>query len=427
MSNALKDAIPLEQAAAGQTKAGQTKAGQTEANSRKVYTTLADLGPLKDEADDDNVLFSGNWLGRGGGLLITASSGVGKSSLIVQSLLTWSLGKEFLARPNNGRRLMCALVQSEDSQRDLQEIRDGMIRGFSSNGWTEDEVNDAVGSMHIWNCVGKVGKDFCDWLLGQQRTDPVDIIAVNPIQGFFGGDISKQEDVSRFLREGLDPILKGEYGTRPCAAVLVQHTPKITATKDGNDAEVGSYGEYLGAGSHEWTDWTRANLVFLKHKGSSDFFDLQAAKRGKRLGWTGPDGHPTIRKLLAHSTGYIYWRIVTDPQELKAAEATSAKVEKPPKPKSKLQEKHERDLGPEKNCDALAEYVKGAIAIDRKLNNGELRKWAEDQWVKEIARQAVTRFESSLAEYGLGKDKDGYYMMLKKSDCQNDKQAKEQP
>lgn len=418
MSNTLKDAIPVEQAAAG----------QTEANTRKVYTTLADLGPLKDEADDDNVLFSGNWLGRGGGLLITASSGVGKSSLIVQSLLSWSLGKEFLARPNNGRRLKCALVQSEDSQRDLQEIRDGMIKGFSSAGWTEDEVNDAVGSMHIWSCVGKVGKDFCEWLRAQQHDDPVDIIAVNPIQGFFGGDISKQEDVSRFLREGLDPILKGEYGTRPCAAVLVQHTPKITATKDGNDAEVGNYGEYLGAGSHEWTDWTRANLVFLKHKGSSDFFDLQAAKRGKRLGWIGPDGHPTIRKLLAHSSGYIYWRIVTDPQELEAAGVTAKpKDEKPPKPKSKLQEKYERDHGPEKNREALAEHVTREILLDRRINNGELRKWAEEQWVKEIARQSVTRFESSLVDFGLGKDKDGYYMKLEKTDCQNDELAKEQP
>ena len=418
MSNTLKDAIPVEQAAAG----------QTEANTRKAYTTLADLGPLKDEADDDNVLFSGNWLGRGGGLLITASSGVGKSSLIVQSLLSWSLGKEFLARPNNGRRLKCALVQSEDSQRDLQEIRDGMIKGFSSAGWAEEEVNDAVGSMHIWSCVGKVGKDFCEWLRAQQHDDPVDIIAVNPIQGFFGGDISKQEDVSRFLREGLDPILKGEYGTRPCAAVLVQHTPKITATKDGNDAEVGNYGEYLGAGSHEWTDWTRANLVFLKHKGSSDFFDLQAAKRGKRLGWIGPDGHPTIRKLLAHSSGYIYWRIVTDPQELEAAGVTAKpKEEKPPKPKSKLQEKYERDHGPEKNREALAEHVTREILLDRRINNGELRKWAEEQWVKEIARQSVTRFESSLVDFGLGKDKDGYYMKLEKTDCQNDELAKEQP
>ena len=423
MSNTLKDAIPVEQAAAG-----QTEAVQTEANTRKAYTTLADLGPLKDEADDDNVLFSGNWLGRGGGLLITASSGVGKSSLIVQSLLSWSLGKEFLARPNNGRRLKCALVQSEDSQRDLQEIRDGMIRGFSSNGWTDEEVNDAVGAMHIWNCVGKVGKDFCEWLRAQQHDDPVDIIAINPIQGFFGGDISKQEDVSRFLREGLDPILKGEYGTRPCAAVLVQHTPKIAATKDGNDAEVGNYGEYLGAGSHEWTDWTRANLVFLKHKGSSDFFDLQAAKRGKRLGWIGPDGHPTIRKLLAHSTGFIYWRIVTDPQELEAAGVTAKpNDEKPPKPKSKLQEKYDRDLGLEKNCDTLAEYVMSVILDERKINNGELRKWAEEQWVKETARKVVTRFESSLSNYSLGKDKDGYYMMLEKTDCPNDESAKEQP
>ena len=384
------------------------------------FTTFAGLGALKPEEEDENVLFKGNWLGRGGGLLLTASSGTGKSSLVTQALWSWTLGKEFLAKPNLPA-LKCSLVQSEDSVRDLQEIRDGMVAGFKANGWTDEELAKALDGVHLWNCVGKVGREFCTWLLNQQKRDPVDIIAINPIQGFFGGDVSRQEDVSRFLREGIDPILKGEFGTKPCAAVLVQHTTKITSGQAEGRVNVNDYGEYIGAGSHEWTDWCRAKIVFLKRKMSEDYFDLKAAKRGKRLKWKGKDGLPTTNRTIAHSSGYIFWRVVDDPAEIEQLEAEEGGDGKRPKPVTRLHLKRERDKGPGENAKAVLEYVNANLTLGTELTNDILREWAEKNWVRDVARLAVSRFEETREQEGVWKDKDGHYTRTEpKDDCQNE-------
>jgi len=401
----------------------EVAAAETAADSEAAsFSTFAGLGALKPEADDENVLFKGNWLGRGGGLLITASSGVGKSSFIAQALFCWTLGKEFLAKPNRST-LKCALIQSEDSTRDLQEIRDGMIAGFRANGWTQEEIDSALNGVHLWKCVGNVGREFCAWLCKQQKRDPVDIIAINPIQGFFGGDVARQEDVSRFLREGLDPILKGEYGTMPCAAVLVQHTPKITSGQTEGRANVNDYGEYIGAGSHEWTDWCRAKLVFLKRKLSDDYFDLKAAKRGKRLKWKDKDGAPTTNRLIAHSEGYIFWRIVDDPAEIEQVESSESGdgAGKRPKPVTRLHLKRERDKGSEENARAVLDYVNASMTIGNELTNDTLREWAEKTWVRDIGRLAVSKFEEFRKKEGIWKDADGHYTRTKpEGDCQNE-------
>jgi len=399
----------------------ESAAAKSEPAAKPPYTTFAALGPLLPEDDDPSVLFRGNWLGHGGGLLITASSGVGKSSLVTQAAFSWSLGKEFLAKPM--RKLKCAIIQSEDSRRDLQEIRDGMIKGFTASGWTDDEVSEALDGVHIWNFIGKVGREFCDHLLLHQKNDPVDVIIINPVQGFFGGDISKQEEVSRFLREGLDPILKGEFGVQPCAAVLVQHTPKITSGQGEGRANVNDYGEYIGAGSHEWTDWARAKIVFLRRKTSDIYFDLKAAKRGKRLGWIGKDGAPTTNRLIAHSDGYIFWRIVDDPEEIAQAESAGTNDDKGllNKPVSERKLKHARNGGVEANAKSVCDQVKASIRIGKKMNNELIRDWAVKNWTRNVGRDAVTAFERSLTAFNLTKDADGSYTLIKpESDCQDE-------
>ena len=394
MNKTFDKLIEKEELAAGEA------AGASDAAKGKPYTTLGDLGEIKPEEEDESVLFKGNWLGQGGGLLITAPSGVGKSSLVIQALCCWTLGKKFLAQPN-GRRLRCALIQSEDSKRDLQEIRDGMKRGFREAGWNPEEIEEAVNGIHIWTCVGKTGDAFIAWLRQQQVKDPCDIVAINPIQGFFGGDVSKQEDVSHFLREGLDPILKGEDGLHPCAAVLVQHTPKISTGQKDCGAEIDSYSEYLGAGSHEWLDWCRAKFVFLKKKNAEGFFDLKAAKRGKRLKWIGSDGKPTTRIVLAHTEGYIFWRIVTQ-EELDKLNVGSGKNS------TMAKEKADHDKGEAANLQTIVDHITSEVLKGAKLTNGDLRKWAEQYWEKGVARKLITKFEACREDKGIVKT-DGHY------------------
>ena len=389
---------------------GEKEAERTGSDPKaKPYTTFKGLGELKPESEDETVLFSGNWLGQGGGLLLTAPSGVGKSSLISQALFSWVLGKEFLAQPM--RPLNCALVQSEDSKRDLQEIRDGMIRGFQSNGWSEKEIDAAMDGVHIWKCVGKTGDTFIEWLRGMQHSDPCDVIAINPIQGFFGGDVAKQDEVSHFLRDGLDPIIKGEDGLHPCAVVLIQHTPKIASGQKEGRATVDDYSEYIGAGSHEWTDWCRAKFVFLKKKSSDDYFDLKAAKRGKRLKWVGPDGNPTTKKVLAHSDGFIFWRVVSDPAEIASADGEAQR--QPSERELETISRKENDKGVEENAKWLLAEVDAAIALDKELDNDAVRAMAAKRWQKEIARDAVPAFERMREAAGISKVK-GCYAREKK-------------
>jgi len=402
MNNDFNEALASEERAAAVTTPASAK--------QTVYTTFRGLGALKPESEDETVLFKGNWLGQGGGLLLTAPSGVGKSSLVIQAAMAWSLGKTFLATPN-GRALKCSLVQSEDSKRDLQEIRDGMIQGFNDSGWTQEEIDTALDRVHIWNAVGKTGDTFIDWLCLQQQEDPVDIIIINPIQGFFGGDVAKQEDVSHFLRDGLDRILKGVDGHLPCATVLVQHTPKISGgTKKEGGTTIDEYSEYLGAGSHEWTDWARGKLVFLKKRGSESHFDLKAAKRGKRLGWIGSDGNPTTRMVLAHTDGYIFWRIVTDPAEIARLDAPSSK------PEPRIDPRKQNDKGPKENLETTICHVDACIKTNTVVTNQSLRKWAYGFFPKDAANAAVRDFEDAMASRGFVKVDKAYQYASDKHD-----------
>lgn len=276
--------------------------------------TLADVAALVAEKDDPSVLFRNNWLARGQSFLLTSSSGVGKSSMFVQMAYNWTAGREFMANPM--RPLKIALIQAEDSERDLAEQREGMRKGLAADGWTDDAILMAEKSILLPSCfVGLTGDKFIKALREFQGDSRCDLLMVNPIQAFFGGDVSAQADVSKFCREGIDPILKSpDIG---CAAGFVQHTAKITGGKgnSGNRPSTKDYGEYMGAGSHEWTDWARAIFSFLKHTTDSDAFDFTASKRGQKLRWTSPMGTPTMTKLLRHHPDFIYWVEVRDSGE----------------------------------------------------------------------------------------------------------------
>lgn len=402
MSEAFEQALAQEESAAR----SDTLTQVTASHPKPVYTTFADLGELIPEEEDPSVFFRNNWLGQGGGLILTAPSGVGKSSLVIQMLLNWQQGHEFLACPL--KPLKCALVQSEDSRRDMQEIKLGMSKGLLENGRTQSEIDRAFAGIHIWTCVGKTGTDFTDWLHRQQSEDPCDVIAINPIQGFFGGDISKQEDASRFLREGLDPILKGEGGTKPCMTVLVQHTTKMSGRQKEGNSTLTDYGEYLGAGSHEFTDWARACIGFIKHKSAPGTFVFKATKRGSRLKWKDANGQNTTERIMTHAKDYIFWLEVKDSDELKKLNGTSQ--ESAPSPRSlKSQERTDNDHGTEENAIYLVKAVRNSVNAGVIVNNQLIREWASDRWKKIPGRTAVARFEEIRGQHGIGKDEQGNY------------------
>jgi hypothetical protein len=249
-------------------------------------------------ADDPNELLKHRFLCRGGGMLVVGNTGIGKSAFVIQCAILWSVGREaFGIKPRGALRVL--IVQAENDQGDMAEFREGILAGI---GLTAEERAQSVISTA---CVDSfTGDEFCKKALKPllEQAKP-DIVIVDPALSYLGGEANQQRDVSAFLRNGLNPLLH-EFR---CGLVLVHHTPKPPQGEQKASWTAGEFA-YLGSGSAEWANWAHAALV-IRSLGSHDYFELRAAKRGKRLHWT--DEHsekPVFTKIIAHSMKGICWR-----------------------------------------------------------------------------------------------------------------------
>lgn len=383
------------------------KAAEQRPPNAPIYRTFADVGFPVPEEDDPNVLFRNNWMGRGGGLIETSSTGAGKSSISVQQSFCWAVGKSFIGTPI--RPIKTAIIQGEDMERDLQEQFSGMYRGFTEFcGWDKEKLERAVANVHLWKCVGLTGDRFIEWLGNQAASDPVDNICINPLQSYFGGDLAAQKDCDHFFREGIDPIIKGERGLPACMATIMAHTTKFASGNAKERATVDDYAEYIGAGSHAIADWARARVVFLKRANSEVYFDFKLAKRA-RCGWTDAEGNRVSKKVFKHAEGYIFWQEVTDPEELSAVDDATLSD------RARAIKAHKaNDQGRDANIQWLADF-----AIKRLRAPGSIRldsDWAKDQarsrWGQREGDAVKKAFWNSLNDFGLYKDQNDCLQLL---------------
>lgn len=250
------------------------------------------------EADPDELIHD-RYLCRGGGMLLVAPTGVGKSVLAMQMQISFALGREcFGIRPS--RPLASLLIQAENDEGDLAEMRDGIIHGLHLS---PTEINTVKSRVLVFTEDAKTGRELvalADRLLG---TNQADLLCLDPALSYLGGEANSQKDVGGFLRNLLNPVIH-RHG---CGCVLVHHTNKPPTGKEKTDWQAGDFA-YLGAGSAEWANWARAVLA-LRSIGSHDVYELRAGKRGSRLGWKDEDGSHSYARLIGHSTdGHIYWR-----------------------------------------------------------------------------------------------------------------------
>jgi len=97
-------------------------------------------------ADDPNELLRTGYLCRGGGLLLAAPTGIGKSSFALQAMILWALGRAcFGITPT--RPLKSLLIQAENDDGDLAEMRDGVIAGMDL---TDDEKKTAMENVIVF-------------------------------------------------------------------------------------------------------------------------------------------------------------------------------------------------------------------------------------------------------------------------------------
>ena len=184
-------------------------------------------------------------------------------------------------------------------------MRDGILRGLDL---TEAERARAIAAVCVYREDTHTGLDFCRAVVRPllQKHRP-DILAIDPALAYIGGQSKEQGDVTPFLRNGLNPLLR-EFN---CGLIMAHHTNKPPSGREKSNWQAGDFA-YLGSGSSEFANWPRAILA-LRSVGSHDVFELLAPKRGGRIGWKDAEGNPSYQKFLAHSKepGVICWREVS--------------------------------------------------------------------------------------------------------------------
>ncbi len=157
------------------------------------------------------------------------------------------------------------------------------------------------------------GSAFCERLEHAARHVSADIVWIDPLFSFMGGDAMRQAEVSEFLRQGLQPILaRNDFG------LIVCHHENKPPRQDARTAWSDGDHAYAGSGSSELANWPRGVLVLSPVPDATGVFRLIGAKRGSRLGWRDHLGIPTTSRYLRHaSDGTISWEEVAQPEVAK--------------------------------------------------------------------------------------------------------------
>jgi hypothetical protein len=310
------------------------------AETDRTLDTFETPGP---DSEDPDCLFQNRWLRRGACGAIVSTSGVGKSSFSMQAATVWAGGQECLGvRPL--RPLKIGIFESEDDEYDVANFRDRIRIGLAAElDWTPEQIQEAESRVTFCALDGSTGARFVEHLRRKQEKHHFDLLIINPLFAFFGGDMNDGNAMTAFLRHGIDPLIKAEE--TKCGCIIIHHTGK--PNKDAlNQGEV--FKAYLGSGSGEFTNYIRSALVLTPWNGGRlhGVFDLIAAKHGDKLAWRDADGKPTTKKVVCYANrlpeyaddetkrGMIYW---LEPDEVQLANlkksanaAATVKANQPP-------------------------------------------------------------------------------------------------
>jgi hypothetical protein len=270
-----------------------------------------------DSSNDPNTLLGNRWLCRAGSCLLVGQTGIGKSSFCVQAAITWALGKPLFGLAPV-RPLKSLIIQAENDIGDLSEMFTGVISGTGC----ANSLHELDSRIVCITDTTQIGKAFFPWARALVLKYSPDLVWIDPLFSFIGGDANNQETVSAFLRAGLGTIAQ-EIG---CAWIFIHHTTKPPKDPLLRNAVRGGDYSYLGAGSAELANWARAILV-LREARADACYELRACKRGRRAGLLDSADQPTTELCLRHAAHSICWERAESEQPL--ADANPAEPEAP--------------------------------------------------------------------------------------------------
>ena len=267
--------------------------------------------------DEGKTLLAQRFLCCGGGMLFIGPSGSGKSSGSVQQDIQWSLGKPAFgicpARP-----LRITTIQAENDDGDLTEMSRGIMAGLKLTPTEREQVR--ANTFYVSERT-RTGPAFIRFVASVLQLTKPDLLRLDPLQSYLGGDVSDPPTICAFVHNGLNPLLEA-YN---CACIINHHTPKTT-NRDSSQWRTSDW-QYAGAGAATLTNWARGILVVDPCDGNPHLFRFIAAKRGYRIGWKTEAGDPTIIRHFKHAReeGVIFW---TDAQPDEIASGSKAQHSK---------------------------------------------------------------------------------------------------
>jgi len=227
------------------------------------------------ETEDPTQLLGKRWICRGGSALWVGSSGLGKSVLCMQAAITWAIAESFFGINPHGNGLKSLIIQAENDEGDVAESIQGV---FKAMNLTEKQKALVMANVTIVRDCTSTGEKFVDRVRRLVEKHKPDLVWIDPLLAFIGGDLSSQETASAFLRNMLNPLsLSAGFSW-----MLIHHTPK--PVREGNGYQ-GADKAYSGFGSSELTNWARSVLTLAPCGDDAEgkrIYRLEVTKRGKR-------------------------------------------------------------------------------------------------------------------------------------------------
>lgn len=282
-----------------------------------------DLAAFDRKADPD-CLFGMRYLGRGQSCMFIAGTGVGKSSFINGAVSHWAIGRDYFGfKPKTGP-LRSLVVQSEnclgDTAEAFQDALSGM--GVALSSQLASDIGDRVA---FYRESVRTGEAFGRVLRQLILDHKADIAVIDPMLGFSGCDVSKNDELSHWLRGILQPIM---LETGVCL-FTIHHTNKPRPASESALVNFDNLA-YLGSGGAELANWHRSTIALLKDptpegEDEKPHYTLVAAKRGGRAGLKNDLGEFTRTVKLRHARepGVVRWEKRPDAPDGWTADQTS--------------------------------------------------------------------------------------------------------
>lgn len=256
-------------------------------------------------------------LERGGQAVIVSQSGVGKSSFAVGMAAHLAAGVPYLdnlrpGRAHKNKGLRALYMQAENSDNKSARAEDGVSEVWEHG---EEALQRARRNLAVITIDTVSGDAFAEALDHYLTKDRYDLVIVDPLFAYYGGDVSSQKEMSHFFRNMVQPVLS-RHGV---GLLWIHHTNK-PRKGDGDSRPTDQ--AYAGSGSAELTNVARC-VITLEATKERGVFLIRGAKNGGELDMHGEDGKPIYEFHAAYfGSGKYAWRLA-NPDEIEAAQSHS--------------------------------------------------------------------------------------------------------